>query len=123
MITKVDAENRNFTTTPDNKFFIQINGTVGAQFNQYSASIKFRYYKFKSGCPRFTKWDGDKCVADYFAYCASLTPDYIRNSGNPEAFVYFNGTSCVLSKGKKDEEKEGEGSGGEGEKTDGGTDG
>jgi hypothetical protein len=34
-----------------------------------------------------------------------LTADYIRNTGNPNAKVYFNGTNCVLSNTNPEEEK------------------
>lgn len=81
-IQKVSLTNRNFTMPPTKKYFVSVNGTKGAQYNQYAGVIKFRYYKWQSGCPEFTNWDGKQCVANYTAYCASLTPSYIRKTGN-----------------------------------------
>ena len=58
---------------PNKKYFVSINGTQGAQFNQYAGKLKFRYYEWNPGCPEFTFWNDKICEANYTAYCESLT--------------------------------------------------
>jgi hypothetical protein len=39
-------------------------------------------------------------------YCASLTEEYKVALDNPDAYVYYNGTSCVVHNPKNDTEGE-----------------
>ena len=70
-----------------------------------------RFYTYDPGCPKFTSWDGFKCQANYTEYCKSLTPMFIKQTGDNATTVGFNGTACVVIvnpddvKGSKDGEK------------------
>jgi hypothetical protein len=75
-IKRIDSNNRNFTITPTEKFFIQINATDGAQTGQFLGKMKLRYYEWDPRCGEFTIWDGSSCQPDYLTYCDSLTSDY-----------------------------------------------
>lgn len=67
--------------------------------------MKLRYYEWDPRCGEFTIWDGSSCQPDYLTYCDSLTSDYQKETGDDQAYVFWNGTVCVLgSKQYKEEE-------------------
>lgn len=96
--SKVNVTNRNFTIPPTGKFFVQVQPAVGSQYGDYAQSIKFRYYQYNPNCAEFTEWNGSVCQPNYTAYCSNLTEQYRINLKNPDLLVYYNGSSCVISK-------------------------
>ena len=103
-IIKVNTTYRNFTMPPTKKFYITINTTDGAVYPQMKGQILFRYYTYDAGCPVFTYWNRTHCVPNYYEYCSNLTIAYQLYTNNTEAYVYFNGSSCIVSQGAEETE-------------------
>ena len=70
-----------------------------------------RFYTYDPGCPKFTSWDGFKCQANYTEYCKSLTPLFIKQTGDNQTTVAFNGTACVVVVNPEDSKAKGGGNG------------
>jgi hypothetical protein len=69
----VSVLNYNFTTPIDKNLYVVLLAQEGAKNGDFKATIRFEYYEYDPGCPKFTYWNGTDCQNNYTEYCPSLT--------------------------------------------------
>lgn len=93
---EVTYTNRNFTQPNTQQYYVVVKPKAGTTWGDYLVKFTAKFYTFDPGCPQFTEFNGVSCVANYTAYCESLTPLFISQTGDDRTRVIYNGTSCVV---------------------------